>query len=64
MWTNEDLQRLEKAISLGTLKVKFADKEVYYQDISEMLKARSTMLRVLRHPTLKTNVVSTFDKGL
>ncbi len=64
MWTNEDLQRLEKAISLGTLKVKFADKEVTYQDISEMLKARSTMLRVLRQPTLKTNVISTFDKGL
>ncbi|NRA62970.1 MAG: hypothetical protein HRU19_29350 [Pseudobacteriovorax sp.] len=65
MWTQKDLQRLEKAISSGTLKVKFSDKEVTYQTTTEMLKARQTILGYLaKNNPNSSRIVSSFDKGL
>ena len=67
MWTLKDLERLERAISSGTLKVRFSDKEVTYQSITEMLKARQIILSFLakQSPLCRpTRIVSTFDKGL
>lgn len=58
------MDRIEKAISSGTLRVKFSDKEVAYQNLSEMLKARDVILRTIDIPNRKNRVVSRFDKGL
>lgn len=42
-WTESDITALETAIKGGVLRVKFADREVQYQSISEMLKLLQTM---------------------
>jgi len=43
-FTVQDLDALDKAIKGGRLRVKYGDKEVYYQQTSEMLRARSLIV--------------------
>jgi hypothetical protein len=42
-WTQADIEALEAAIKGGTLRVRFENREVQYQSISEMLKLLQTM---------------------
>ncbi len=42
-WTQSDVEALEAAIKTGTLRVRFENREVQYQTISEMLKLLETM---------------------
>lgn len=42
-FTQEQLTALEAAIAQGTLKVKYADKEVTYRSQAEMLQLRAIM---------------------
>jgi hypothetical protein len=42
-WTSADIAALEAAIKGGVLRVRFADREVQYHSMSEMLKLLSTM---------------------
>lgn len=42
-FTQEQIEALEAAIATGTLKVKYADREVTYQDTASMLKALAVM---------------------
>ena len=42
-WTEADITALEAAIKGGVLRVRFSDREVQYQSISEMLKLLQTM---------------------
>lgn len=42
-WTEADITALEAAIKGGTLRVRFENREVQYQTISEMLKLLQTM---------------------
>jgi hypothetical protein len=42
-WTQSDITTLETAIKSGVLRVRFADREVQYHSISEMLKLLETM---------------------
>jgi len=42
-WTNEQLVALETAIAEGVRRVKYADKEVEYRTLEEMLTLANTM---------------------
>ncbi len=42
-WTQVDIAALEAAIKGGTLSVRFGDREVRYQSISQMLMLLQTM---------------------
>jgi hypothetical protein len=42
-WTEQDVAALETAIKGGTLRVRFGEREVQYQSVSEMLKLLQTM---------------------
>jgi hypothetical protein len=46
-WTLNDLNSLNSAIAQGAKKVKYADKEVEYRDLSDMLQLRDLMMREL-----------------
>ena len=46
-WTQSDLDELEKSIKAGTLRVRFADREVIYRTLEEMLKIRDLIKREL-----------------
>lgn len=49
-WTQAQLDALNKAIANGSTKVKYADREVTYRTLSEMLKLRSVMMDELQLP--------------
>lgn len=46
-FTQDQLDKLEEAIAMGAKRVKYADKEVEYQSMREMLQARDIMRRSL-----------------
>jgi len=46
-FTQTQLDALEEAIAGGTTRVKYADKEVEYRSLSEMLKLRDIIRRAL-----------------
>ncbi len=55
-YTQDQLEKLEAAIALGATRVKYADKEVEYRSIDDMIKIREMMRRDL-------GVVDTSLKG-
>lgn len=64
-WTQDQLDALEEAIASSTLKVKYADKEVTYRSLDEMLKVRDMMRADLGITTGRTKrILSEFDNGL
>lgn len=42
-WTSDQLSKLEEAIAQGSLTVKYADKQVTYRSLDEMLRIRDLM---------------------
>ena len=46
-WSQTDLDNLEKAIALGTRRVKYSDKEVEYNSFADMMKARDAIRKEL-----------------
>ncbi len=54
-WTQTDIQALESAIKGGVLRVRFSDREVQYQSISEMLKLLQTMKDAVETDTSPTS---------
>ncbi len=62
-FSEEDLKRIEDAIASGTLRVRYADREVWYQTTADLLKARDAMLRDLGKSRAQ-RVTATYDKGL
>jgi hypothetical protein len=44
-WTKADLDELDAAIVSGALKVKYADREITYQTIPDMIRARALIER-------------------
>lgn len=42
-WTQTDLDKLDRAIAKGQLKVRFADRQVEYQTTDDLLKARAAI---------------------
>lgn len=47
MWTQEQLDALNAAIAQGALRVRYADKEVEYRSLSDMLQLRDQMMQSL-----------------
>jgi len=59
-----DLDALNAAIKTGARKVKYADKEVEYRDLSEMLSVRKLIMDDLGLTSpASSRVFSTFSKG-
>jgi hypothetical protein len=50
-FTSADLMVIEKAIASGVLRVKFSDREVQYQSLSELFKARDAIKNSLTGST-------------
>lgn len=46
-WTQTQLDALEEAIATGAKRVKYADKEIEYGSIREMMQLREAMKRSL-----------------
>ena len=43
VWTQADLDALDKAIATGTKSVKYTDKEIVYRTLAEMLQLRDVI---------------------
>lgn len=63
-FTLEQLAALEAAIARGARKVKYSDKEVTYQTLSEMLQLRDLIRRELGLAAKSKRLMAEFDKGL
>lgn len=64
-WTVDQLQALEAAIAQGAMRVKYADHEVQYRSLDEMLRLRDMMRRDLGlSDTSRDSMYPTFSKGL
>lgn len=46
-FTAENLKALEEAIASGVQRVKYSDKEIWYQSLSDMLQVRKLMRAAL-----------------
>lgn len=65
-FSQTDLDRIEAAIASGTLTVKYADKQVTYASMADLMKARD-LIRKQMGVTSKTGfgyIKSTYNKGL
>jgi len=40
-WTTADLEAIEASIKNGTSRVRYADREITYRDLDELLKLRN-----------------------
>ncbi|MCL2076346.1 MAG: hypothetical protein FWH15_07920 [Betaproteobacteria bacterium] len=49
-WTQDDLDRIEQAISRNELEVRYADRMIRYRSMDELIKARQMMLVDLHRP--------------
>lgn len=58
-WTTTDLTAIESAIASGELRVKFADREVQYRSIEELLKARD-VIKAAIDPTISASTRCTY----
>ena len=62
-FSEADLKRIEAAIASGTLRVRYADREVWYQSTADLLKAREAMKRELGK-THSIRISAAYDKGI
>lgn len=64
-WTLDDLSNLNDAIKTGARKVKYADKEVEYRDLDEMLRIQKAMKDALGlNSPGRERVFASHSKGL
>ena len=65
-WTSDDLRLLEAAIATGARRVKYADREVEYRSLADMLMLRDTLRAQLVDPNICAPVTwrPVFSKGL
>jgi hypothetical protein len=49
-WTQADLDALDAAIKSGTRQVRFADREVTYMSMDDLLKARNLAAAIISSP--------------
>ena len=64
-FTQEQLDALDAAISSGSKRVKYADKEVEYQSIADMLRIRDLMAQELGLVTVASKrKLASFNKGV
>ncbi len=63
-YTQDQLNKLDEAISQGALRVKYADKEVEYRSLDEMMRIRELMRQELGLNTKSRRVPVAYSKGL
>jgi hypothetical protein len=64
-FTDDQLKKLEAAISTGALTVRYADKTVQYRSLNEMLQVREIMRKALGYVTGQSGRIKLeHDKGL
>jgi hypothetical protein len=65
-WTITDLSLLETAIAQGATRVKYADKEVEYRSLTDMLRLREQIKLELGITTKANNgrKIGIYNKGL
>jgi len=64
-FTQQQLDALDAAIASGSKKVKYADKEVEYQSIADMLRVRDLMAQELGLiPADKKKKFANYNKGV
>ena len=64
-FTQTQLDALEEAIASGAMRVKYADKEVEYRSMSDMLRLRDVMRRALGLATSASGrIYAETSKGL
>jgi hypothetical protein len=62
-FTQEQLTILEEAIATGSKRVKYADKEVEYQSLDDMLRLRDLMQGELGQKPKTQRFFGNFSKG-
>ncbi len=62
-YTTEQLNTLNEAIALGALTVKYADKEVVYRSLPDMLRVKSLMEADLGQPKANRKALIEYDRG-
>lgn len=62
-WTESDITALESAIKQGTVRVKFADREITYRSLDDMLKLRDTMISAVRGRKAAKVYTPEYDRG-
>lgn len=62
-YSETDLQAIEKAIARGVTKVKYADKEVTYSSLDELIRIRDLIKRELGLTKVATKATR-YKKGL
>lgn len=63
-YTQATLDALDEAIASGHLRVKYADKEVQYRSMDELLRARAHVAKQLGQTNSRQRILTNFDKGL
>lgn len=62
-WTQSDLDKLDKAIGSGRLRVQYSDSVVEYRSLDDMLRVRSMMVGKLGNKG-KTRVSPRYSKDV
>lgn len=63
-FTQTHIDKIEEAIAQGALRVKYADKEVTYRSLDEMLKIRAVMRKALGvTSSAPSRIYPSFSKG-
>jgi hypothetical protein len=65
-WTQPQLDALKDAIAQGALTVKYADKEVTYRSLDEMMRIKAVMEKEINASSTGSsrNIKVGFSKGL
>ncbi|MCL2344780.1 MAG: hypothetical protein FWC58_02855 [Desulfobulbus sp.] len=62
-FTQEDIERIDRAIAKGERVVRFTDRTVEYRSIDELIKARNAMLVEIRQPLPRPRVSRVYHAG-
>lgn len=62
-WTQDDLDRIEKAIATGALRVEYNDRTVVYKSNKELFEAREMIRRALGLVKRGGRVLAKASKG-
>jgi len=63
-WTQEDLSKLEAALKLGALRVKYRDREMTYRSLDEMNQLLNQAKKELGLIAPVTRRVAQISKGM
>ncbi len=62
-YTQQDLQRIERALVKGELEVQFQDRRARYRSVDEMLRIRSEIVRNLEDAAPASRVIRLRSAG-